>query len=397
MAVEVDESTSREDQAPRPTWSQKLGFITLSALLALGLLVCIDLLIRLSDLDEVSLAVPMVGGGFELAHRHDDELFFSLRPHIRVEWQGVLITTNSLGLRSDEIGPKGSNEFRILSLGESTTFGAGVEGDETYSARLEMHLSDLDDSRRYRVINAGVSAYSSFQGRKYLETRGLDLEPDLVLIYHELADFFPTTNSESLVRDRLGLPLSDEQLYNSQRKSVLRRLLRHSAIFRLLSHRLARREVTAPPGEDEAPRPEHVAIPSFFRKIATPEGVRTLNLPPRVTLEERRANLERILALCEANGIQLVVIHPSYRYSKRHSCDLTQFCDRNRVPMFEAYGSLHPDESIDGGLYWDLWHPNPEGHRRMGENLFRFLVKEELVPVPGSRMLAEPMTDGSAR
>jgi lysophospholipase L1-like esterase len=382
MVVKTRDSSSPDNRAPRSTWSQKFRFIALSVIVAAGMLVCIDVLIRVSGLDQASLAIPMLDGEFHVVHRHDDELFFSLRPGIRLRWQGALITTNSLGLRSREISPKGSNEFRILSLGESTTFGAAVEDEETYSTRLEKLLSDADDSHTYRVINAGVSAYSSFQSRKYLETRGLSLEPDLVLIYHELNDFLPTTNRESLVRDRLGLPLSDEQLYNSKRHTMVRRLLHFSAIFRLVSHHLVRREVSPVSGEDAALRPEHLMIPTVLRMISTPEGFRKMNLPPRVTLEERRENLERMSALCNENGIRFAVIHPSYRDSGRHTCDLTEFCDRNHVRMFEAYDSLHPRKPVEGGLYRDLFHPNAEGHKRLAENLFRFLVEWELVPTP---------------
>ena len=62
------------------------------------------------------------------------------------------------------------------------------------------------------MINAGVSGYTSFQSRKYLELRGLELKPDLVLFYHEQNDFLKAEFSdrelydEARVEERYGLP-----------------------------------------------------------------------------------------------------------------------------------------------------------------------------------------------
>lgn len=384
--VETDsEELAPDAEAPQASWRQKLKFTIFSFSVVGFVLAGFELSIRVSGLDQPELSTPLLpvlGEGFRLVHRNDDELFYSLRPNIQESFWGVPLTTNSLGLRTPEVGPKEPNEFRILSLGESSTFGAGVLDDEPYSALLELHLSRADASRKYRVINAGVSAYSSFQSTKYLEKRGLKLKPDMLLIYHELADFLPTTNRDSLAPDSVGLPLSDKELYYSKRHRLNRQLLESSAIFRLISYQLVKRKVRDFQTDGSIPEADHITIPEQLLNVSTPEGVRAFNLPPRVPLEQRQENLNRMMTLCRENGIQFVVIHPSYGESDRHECDLTEFCMLNNVPMFEAYDSLHPAEPVPGGLYGDLWHPNAEGHERMAEDLFQFLKKHELVPLP---------------
>jgi hypothetical protein len=110
--------------------------------------------------------------------RHDEDLFWSFQPNISVPFKGITVTTNSLGLRGAEVEPKQPNEMRILSLGESSTFGYGVEDDQTYSALLERRLRDAVPGRKVTVINGGVSAYTSFQSLMYLKLRGLQLRPD---------------------------------------------------------------------------------------------------------------------------------------------------------------------------------------------------------------------------
>ena len=55
--------------------------------------------------------------------QYDSLLFWTLRPNPEdPRW-----LTNSLGLRAPEIPPKPSDEFRILSLGESSTHGQGTQ------------------------------------------------------------------------------------------------------------------------------------------------------------------------------------------------------------------------------------------------------------------------------
>lgn len=73
------------------------------------------------------------------AMQADSELMWSLSPNFSARLthsrapEGFLVSTNSLGLRCREVGPKGHDEIRVLSLGESTTYGAYVGYHETYS------------------------------------------------------------------------------------------------------------------------------------------------------------------------------------------------------------------------------------------------------------------------
>ena len=125
--------------------------------------------------------------------RHDPELFWSLKPNLDIVFEGVQINTNSDGLRGKELQPKQAGEYRILSLGESTTFGIGVHNHETYTALLPEMLKQKYPSLNFNSINAGVSAWSSFQSLVFLKNRGLKLKPDLLLFYHEMNDYLPSS------------------------------------------------------------------------------------------------------------------------------------------------------------------------------------------------------------
>ena len=97
-----------------------------------------------------------------------EKLFWVPMPNTRKVYFNVTMTINSNGHRGYNITSKKSNEYRILSLGESTTFGIGVEDNETYSFLLQKKLNTKNSSKYFfNVLNAGVSAYSSFQSLKY--------------------------------------------------------------------------------------------------------------------------------------------------------------------------------------------------------------------------------------
>jgi len=213
---------------------QRVKLAVFALLPAVALILFIELFVRVFGLDRPSMKSPFLTPEFDAIIQDDDRLFFSLKPNLNCKWLGVTVTTNSQGLRSAAIGPKNAREFRILSLGESTTFGVRIENDQTYSAVLESELQQRDQSRTYRVINAGVSAYSSYQSLKYLEYRGLHLEPDMVLFYHEINDFLPTTIRFGKWDQESSLGLTDRQLDESKQRTLHRRLYSLSAIYRVI-------------------------------------------------------------------------------------------------------------------------------------------------------------------
>lgn len=96
------------------------------------------------------------------------------------QWE---ISTNSEGFRDAEFpGEKPASVFRVLCLGDSWTFGSNVGQDEAYPQRLRTLLRSQFPGAHFEVLNLGVLGYASYNGKKLLETRALDLEPDLVVL-----------------------------------------------------------------------------------------------------------------------------------------------------------------------------------------------------------------------
>ena len=111
--------------------------------------------------------------------KKDQQLFWRFRTDRSVTsrfFEGRSYQINSRGLRGDEVGQHKTKE-RILTLGNSCTFGWAVTDEQTYSHQLEMML-DGD----YEIINGGIPGYSSVQGLRFLEQELLELQPDIVTI-----------------------------------------------------------------------------------------------------------------------------------------------------------------------------------------------------------------------
>jgi hypothetical protein len=77
--------------------------------------------------------------------------------------------------------------FRIVVVGDSFTFGQGVQFDDTFVKRLERMLN-LNGTRKVEVINAGMPGYSSMQEVTLVHHAMTEFDPDMVLLEVTLND-----------------------------------------------------------------------------------------------------------------------------------------------------------------------------------------------------------------
>lgn len=93
------------------------------------------------------------------------------------------VTLNSLGYREHEIGPKDPGRFRIAVIGDSYTFGQGLEPSERFTGVLESLLGP-----RYEVLNLGVPGHRTGDALGELD-QVLTFKPDFVLLQLYINDF----------------------------------------------------------------------------------------------------------------------------------------------------------------------------------------------------------------
>jgi hypothetical protein len=100
------------------------------------------------------------------------------------------VSHNALGFRGPETTwEKPDGRFRVLCIGGSSTYGHTPSSDAaTWPARLEAHLRTARPGLDVEVINCGDSGWSTFESLANLAFRGVELRPDLVLVYHSIND-----------------------------------------------------------------------------------------------------------------------------------------------------------------------------------------------------------------
>lgn len=160
--------------------------------------------------------------------------FWHLQPHASIDCfvpyvDGSLrelfkysIRTNSRGFRGPEFAnEKNDGVFRIVILGDSRTFGWGVEFEQAFPYKLQQNLGELL-ARPVEIINAGIPGYSSYQVLRLVEHEVCHWSPNLVICWFGCNDSWPCS-------------VPDEELSQSSGgESFLRTFMSRSSLFLIL-------------------------------------------------------------------------------------------------------------------------------------------------------------------
>jgi lysophospholipase L1-like esterase len=120
-------------------------------------------------------------------------------PALKDMYRG-LYSYNRHGLRDDDctlLSAQGT--FRILTVGDSFTFGQGVEHHATYTERLESLLNNRRGGKRYEVLNAGVCGANTAGELQYCLEKGMRFAPDAILLQFYINDLDYSTSAEGEV------------------------------------------------------------------------------------------------------------------------------------------------------------------------------------------------------
>lgn len=159
------------------------------------------------------------------------------------------VSINDLGYRGKAIAAaKKPGTRRLLFLGDSNTFGYGVEETERFSDLLAVGLPST-----FEVINLGVFGYGTDQEAIQLERDGVGFQPDLVVLCFSAGDlsdnmssinagfnkpFFRLANGRPVILNT-PVPKSSPLLRSHSLRSRTKRFLyEHSHLYRLLVSRI---------------------------------------------------------------------------------------------------------------------------------------------------------------
>lgn len=120
---------------------------------------------------------------------------------------GHMVDNNELGFRDKEVViPKSSDTFRIMVLGDSFTWGVGLNTSERYTNLLEGKLNKIiKGTTHIEVLNFGLQGGPTWQERDILKRYKGVVEPDLIVVGFCINDPQPKTMGYSVEREAFGL------------------------------------------------------------------------------------------------------------------------------------------------------------------------------------------------
>jgi len=301
--------------------------------------------------------------------------------------------TNSIGLRDYEYGEKGENTFRILVLGDSFTFGAGVEFEETFVRQLETILREKNRNRKYEVINAGVLGYGTDQEYYFLKEWGFKLKPDLVIvafyIQNDLEDVMIGALNHYTVRDGYLFDLFSYK----QKERGKNFFERYSRTYEFIEDRV--NNLLIKTGFKKKPW-ESSGLPldmKFYLKKYPPKFEEAMNktkgfLKGIDSLEKQIGGKSLIVLIPTRDQVfdgwwmkKLERFHenPSNYNITRVNDEIADLAKENKIPFLDLLHSQREyEKEIDLFLTSDS-HWNKEGHKLVAKTIYDFLVSNGMV------------------
>lgn len=322
----------------------------------------------------------------------DPDLQFAIRPNAetvlaRKDFR-ITMRSNARGFRGPDRGPKG-DAFRILALGDSFTFGWGVEQDETFEVqmeRLQAATNEAGGEPELEVINAGVPGYNLYQSVLSLEKKGWKLEPDVVLFGAFVQNDFSDNRStaEWIARKKSGVRQKKDK------SALVAWLEAHSQAYVFLrakymaSYRLRRTwyKLTRPfKPEKERYRYRNLLV---FREPVPEEMAQEWRLSEELLLRLRddvRARGKRLLMVLFPPELQaktdrwkrdigrLDMEKASFDVEKPNK-RLRAFCRENGIPFLDLLSTFRGVVESGQTLYLPTDHHwNVDGHRLAAQTI----------------------------
>ncbi len=249
------------------------------AIAVLGLL-AIEIVLRIAGFEYHDIPRYIQFADDKYKNPDRDKGIFDVLPDARLFWRltpsNPRLLTNSHGFRGEDFADrKAPGVVRVVSMGCSCTF--GIASSYSYTAALQQFLNENRGGRRYEVVNTGVPGYSSFQGVRLLESEALGYGPDILTVFygwndHWLARYFADKDQKTPSRTSLFL------VDHASRSRLFQAMLRLNGMIR-------------------------------------GSGRKTAALY-RVSPEDYRRNLERIIADARKAGVRVALITAPTAYTR---------------------------------------------------------------------------------
>jgi len=288
--------------------------------------------------------------------------------------QDVIRPSNSIHYRINSEGLRGSDfpvekiegERRLLTIGDSVTFGHLVSEGYDYPHLLEKFLQKELDDPSFRVINGGVDAYSTREELLFIRKKGIGYDPDIVVFGFVLNDASVYAREYQLNRFREILAAGER----SGDQSRVKRFLTRSHFVRAFDYLL--RKVI--PGEDsfEDLRAKRDLLNRDIMYLDSEEAIREW----KIAIDE----LAEVKHLLGSNGISLMLVAFPSRYQLEEAPipdapqeRLKEFSEKNGILFLDLLPVFVDHEW--NRFFIDDVHLSPEGNAFVAEEVGMFLIE----------------------
>jgi hypothetical protein len=172
--------------------SNKVFFLVtvIEIFIILSLILIIYQKIEFSNRSKLAAIAPIKSDNYNYSVRGSLKYFYEPKPNSQrtdtVDWLNYKTTyeLNNEGFNSsvDYSIDKPTGTFRILTIGDSHTFGLYVDPSKNYPKQLESNLNGRGCTKNnFEVINMGVPGYDLDYSIERFKSKGLKYSPDLVI------------------------------------------------------------------------------------------------------------------------------------------------------------------------------------------------------------------------
>ncbi|MEM8929531.1 MAG: SGNH/GDSL hydrolase family protein [Acidobacteriota bacterium] len=255
----------------------------------------------------------------------DPELMWEYAPHSTHK----RISTNQWGFRGRDL-PKRKvvGEQRVAFIGDSVTLGYGEEEEDIFLRVFEQLAWPIED-HDVTAMNFGIDGYATPQIRRLLETRVLAFEPNQVIYTMCLNDFDFTSSAGNKV------------LYFRKPGSFFLRKFEH------LVRRIRGIEFhTFKFGKNRDEVYEHL-------------------IAMRDTTRQADADFHLVLLPIFPVDVNSFAYYP---HQELHD-DIRAFAHEQGIPFTDILDEFRRRGGPPRAYANDVWHPNPDGHRVIGESM----------------------------
>ncbi|OGC78645.1 MAG: hypothetical protein A2Z27_00070 [candidate division Zixibacteria bacterium RBG_16_50_21] len=289
----------------------------------------------------------------------DHYLFWKFRPNQIIKSDFFVegeYRISSFGLRNQEFSrEKPDGMFRIICLGNSNTFGWKQAEKNAYPQQLQELFGPNPSGLKIEVINAGITGYSSYQGKLFLKNYILKLKPDLVLVNYGWNDLLPA---------KYGIEDKNQKM-PPQWILDIQNILSKTTLYQIL---------------------KSFWVGRFSKREELKTGI------PRISPQDSQANLLELGQICNQNDVSAVFLTNPIAYlgpgktSRVHPVNqayndvISSLAQNQQFRVLDIAALFYNREDLYDHGRVDYIHYNSEGHRFIARAIYEYLVTNRIVP-----------------